>query len=88
MALIQVTPDLLNSKANELRGLKAQHDEAMSKMRTEAIAYITERHVPKIHIDYLCIQNLFGNLGRQQQTRKRKRRRHWLQSTLTFMRSR
>ena len=34
MALIQVTPDLLNSKANELRGLKAQHDEAMSKMRT------------------------------------------------------
>ncbi len=34
MALIQVTPDLLNSKANELRGLKGQHDEAMSKMRT------------------------------------------------------
>ncbi len=34
MALIQVTPDLLNSKANELRGLKSQHDEAMSKMRT------------------------------------------------------
>ena len=26
MALIQVTPDLLNSKANELRGLKAQHE--------------------------------------------------------------
>ena len=34
MALIQVTPDLLNGKANELRGLKSQHDEAMSKMRT------------------------------------------------------
>ena len=34
MALIQVTPDLLNSKANDLRGLKSQHDEAMSKMRT------------------------------------------------------
>lgn len=34
MALIQVTPDLLNGKANELRGLKSQHDEAMTKMRT------------------------------------------------------
>lgn len=34
MALIQVTPDLLNGKANELRSLKDQHDEAMSKMRT------------------------------------------------------
>lgn len=34
MALIQVTPDLLNGKANELRGLKSQHDEAMAKMRT------------------------------------------------------
>ncbi len=34
MALIQVTPDLLNGKANDLRNLKGQHDEAMSKMRT------------------------------------------------------
>ncbi|MDO4809034.1 MAG: WXG100 family type VII secretion target [Eubacteriales bacterium] len=34
MALIQVTPDLLNGKAGELRTYKAQHDEAMSKMRT------------------------------------------------------
>lgn len=34
MALIQVTPDLLTSKSNELRGYKGQHDEAMSKMRT------------------------------------------------------
>ena len=34
MALIQVTPDLLKAKATELRGLKAQHDEAMNKMRT------------------------------------------------------
>ena len=34
MALIQVTPDLLNGKANDLRALKSQHDEAMSKMRT------------------------------------------------------
>ena len=34
MALIQVTPDLLIGKANELRGYKGQHDEAMSKMRT------------------------------------------------------
>ena len=33
MALIQVTPDLLSSKANELRGLKQEHDDAMLKMR-------------------------------------------------------
>ena len=33
MALIQVTPDLLNGKANELRGYKDQHDDAMAKMR-------------------------------------------------------
>ena len=34
MALIQVTPDLLTSKANELRTLKSSHDEAMTKMKT------------------------------------------------------
>ena len=34
MAQIQVSPDLLASKSNELRGLRAQHDEAMNKMRT------------------------------------------------------
>lgn len=34
MALIQVTPDMLKSKATELRGYNAQHQEAMSKMRT------------------------------------------------------
>lgn len=34
MAMIQVSPDLLNSKANELRALKGQHDEAMTKMRS------------------------------------------------------
>ena len=34
MALIQVTPELLMGKANELRGLKSNHDEAMTKMRT------------------------------------------------------
>lgn len=34
MAMIQVTPDLLTGKATELRGLKAEHDEAMSRMRT------------------------------------------------------
>ena len=34
MALSQVTPDLLKGKANELRTLKGQHDEAMSKMRS------------------------------------------------------
>lgn len=32
MALIQVTPELLNEKANGLRQLKASHDEAMARM--------------------------------------------------------
>lgn len=34
MAMIQVTPDLLTGKANELRTIKGQHDEAMNRMRT------------------------------------------------------
>lgn len=34
MALIQVTPDLLSGKANELRSMKAAHDENMAKMRS------------------------------------------------------
>ena len=34
MALIQVTPDLLNGKATELRSIKADHDQAMARMRT------------------------------------------------------
>lgn len=34
MALIQVTPELLTGKANELRSMKAAHDENMAKMRT------------------------------------------------------
>lgn len=33
MALIQVTPDLLKGKAGELRGYRAQHEEAMRNMR-------------------------------------------------------
>lgn len=34
MATIQVTPDLLNGKATELRGIKDEHDQAMARMRT------------------------------------------------------
>ena len=34
MALIQITPDLLAGKATELRGYKAEHEEAMNKMRS------------------------------------------------------
>ena len=34
MALIQVTPDLLNGKATELRQIKQDHDDAMARMRT------------------------------------------------------
>lgn len=33
MATIQVTPDLLNSQAQQLRGIKANHDQAMNEMR-------------------------------------------------------
>ena len=32
MALIQVTPDLLEAKAAEVRSIKAEHDEVMAKM--------------------------------------------------------
>ena len=34
MAIIQVTPELLESKASEVRNLKAQHDEVMAKMKS------------------------------------------------------
>ena len=34
MALIQVTPDLLQGKATELRALRSEHDDTMSRMRT------------------------------------------------------
>ena len=34
MAIIQVTPEILRSKATELRGIKDEHDQAMAKMRT------------------------------------------------------
>ena len=32
MAIIQVTPELLQSKATEVRGLKSNHDETMQKL--------------------------------------------------------
>lgn len=34
MAIIQVTPELLNGKATEVRGLKSTHDETMAKLRS------------------------------------------------------
>lgn len=34
MPLIQVTPELLEAKANEVRGLKSEHDEVMTKMKS------------------------------------------------------
>lgn len=33
MPIIQVTPELLESKAGEVRTLRAQHDEVMAKMK-------------------------------------------------------
>lgn len=38
MAIIQVTPEVLTSKANEVRSLKAQHDETMAKLRSLVLA--------------------------------------------------
>ena len=34
MAVIQVTPEVLRAKANEIRSIKDEHDEAMARMRT------------------------------------------------------
>lgn len=34
MAIIQITPEVLNSKASEVRSLKGQHDDTMAKLRT------------------------------------------------------
>lgn len=34
MAIIQITPDILSSKATEVRTLRATHDETMTKLRT------------------------------------------------------
>ena len=38
MAIIQVTPEVLSSKANEVRSLKAQHDDTMAKLRSLVLA--------------------------------------------------
>lgn len=34
MAIIQITPEVLNSKATEVRSLKSQHDETIAKLRS------------------------------------------------------
>ena len=34
MAIIQITPEVLNSKAGEVRALKSQHDDTMAKLRS------------------------------------------------------
>ena len=34
MAMIQITPEVLNAKAGEVRTLRSQHDETMSKLRS------------------------------------------------------
>ena len=38
MAIIQVTPELLNGKASEVRSLKATHDDTMAKLRSLVLA--------------------------------------------------
>lgn len=34
MAIIQITPEVLRSKAGEVRSLKSEHDDAMAKLRS------------------------------------------------------
>lgn len=34
MAIIQITPEVLNAKASEVRSLRSQHDETMAKLRS------------------------------------------------------
>lgn len=41
MAQITVTPELLRAKANELRGIRQNHDDSMSQMRT-LVSSLTE----------------------------------------------
>ena len=38
MALIQVTPEVLNSKATEVRNLRSQHDDTMARLRSLVLA--------------------------------------------------
>ena len=38
MALIQVTPEVLNSKATEVRNLRSQHDDTMARLRSLILA--------------------------------------------------
>ena len=38
MAIIQVTPELLQGKATEVRGLKSNHDETMAKLKNLVMA--------------------------------------------------
>lgn len=38
MAIIQVTPEVLTSKATEVRSLKSNHDETMAKLRSLVLA--------------------------------------------------
>lgn len=38
MALIQITPEVLNSKATEVRNLRSQHDDTMARLRSLVLA--------------------------------------------------
>ena len=43
MALIQVTPEVLNSKATEVRNLRSQHDDTMARLRSLILALKPKR---------------------------------------------
>lgn len=66
MALIQITPDDLKSKANELRGLKSEHDETMQKMKTliEGLNEIWKGDAQDAYVEkYHSMQSTFTNFS-------------------------
>ena len=50
MALIQVTPEVLNSKATEVRNLRSQHDDTMARLRSLILALNETWKLSLIHI--------------------------------------
>lgn len=54
MALIQVTPEVLNSKATEVRNLRSQHDESLALCGTDKIEGSSDNpDLSKCGIDFL-----------------------------------
>ena len=72
MALIQVTPDLLNGKATELRSIKDDHDQAMVRMRTLILGLNEIWKGDAVYIDKWCVVGDEDLLGVDWDTTKNK----------------